>query len=41
MLFITMLLVAILGGIFIGYMIGCCVLDKWVNDGSDEVNNIK
>ena len=41
LLFITMLIAAIVGGIFLGYFLGCYLFDRWVNDGLDEVDNEK
>lgn len=39
LLFISMLIAAIVGGIFSGYFLGCYLFDKWINDGIDEVDN--
>ena len=35
-----MIIVVIVGGILIGYFIGAYLLDKWVNQGNDDINGI-
>jgi hypothetical protein len=34
-----MIIVAITAGIVFGWLIGNRILDKWVNEGNDEVND--
>lgn len=34
-----MIIVAIVGGILIGYGIGQYIVDKYINEGNEEVNN--
>jgi len=32
-----MLIAIIVLGMLIGYFVGCYLLDKWVNEGNDEI----
>jgi hypothetical protein len=36
-----MLVVVIVTGILFGWIVGNLILDKWVNDNSDDLNNVK
>ena len=35
-----MIIVAIVGGMLIGYGIGMWVLDRWINRNNDDINGI-
>lgn len=32
-----MLVAVIVTGMLVGYLVGCYLLDKWVNEGNDEI----
>jgi uncharacterized protein YneF (UPF0154 family) len=34
-----MLVVVIIVGMVVGYFVGCYILDKWINDTSEEIEN--
>jgi uncharacterized protein YneF (UPF0154 family) len=34
-----MLVVIIVVGMVVGYFIGCHLLDRWINDNSEEIDN--
>ena len=36
----VMLIVAIVGGMMLGYMVGQYIVDRYINEGNEEVNEI-